>query len=317
LEAKIISESELRIWDNFVDESDQGSIYSKSYYLKSIGCPFDIYAVEQHSAIIGGIVLTKNKMGICSNPLFVKYLGILYGKTNGNKRKLRNKIDRALIDILPRNKVIIYNFHPNYFNWLNLYWKGFSQTTYYTYQINFNNNINFRDAYIEKVKGPIRKAKNNNLKIVDVDLECFCKIISKTYKSRGTKMPISSNGLKKLMKLLIINECVYVKGISDDKGNIHSVAAIVYDENSANLILNGNDPLFKKLSGNSLLIDHMIDFSSRRCELFDFEGSMHRRIEQFYSGYGGQLTPYYIISNNNFKAKIYMKIIASIKYFYK
>ena len=77
MEAQILNKTEYNVWDNFVDESFQGSIYSKSYYLNSIGCSFDIYTVEENSRIIAGIILSKNEIGIYSNSLFVKYLGIL------------------------------------------------------------------------------------------------------------------------------------------------------------------------------------------------------------------------------------------------
>lgn len=318
MEAQILNKTEYNVWDNFVDESFQGSIYSKSYYLNSIGCSFDIYTVEENSRIIAGIILSKNEIGIYSNSLFVKYLGILYGDSViKNKSKSRNKIDQTIIDIIPKNKAIIYSFHPNYNNWLNFYWNDFSQTTLYTNQIKFENEGSFRNNYHGRVKGSIKKAIANRLKIVDVDIDKFCLIVEKTFKGRGNKMPISKKKLEEIIKKMVNYDCIYLKGVIDEDDNIHSVASVVFDKNSANLILNGSDPLYLKFSGNSLLIDHMIEFSSGQSKLFDFEGSMHRRIQRFYSGFGGQLTPYYVIYKNNFKTKFYKNSLSLIKSFYK
>jgi len=58
-----------------------------------------------------------------------------------------------------------------------------------------------------------------------------------------------------------------------------------------------------------------IKYFQGKCELYDFEGSMLPGVEQFYRRFGGELTPYYRIWNDNFfnytksKAKkIYKKL---------
>ena len=44
---------------------------------------------------------------------------------------------------------------------------------------------------------------------------------------------------------------------------------------------------------------------------------MHKRIEHFYFGFGGTLTPYHQISKNNILTTIYLRLIAIIKFIYK
>lgn len=307
-------------WDDFVDNSPQGSIYSKSFYLESIGYPFSIGIVEENSKIIGGIVLARNQLRAYSNPLFVKYLGVLYADPEdlySKKSRKKYKIDRMIIKHLPRFSVIHYSFHPEYINWLNFYWHGFSQTVNYTYQIVFSGDENFRNAYLEKVKGPLRTAKKHSLDIIDIDVDTLFSVIKKTYQARNTKTPFSKKSFISEINNLEKQNCFYYKGISDSDGNIHAVAGIVHDKNSANMIINGSDPLYRKYSGNTLVIDHMIEFASKNSKLFDFEGSMHQRIEQFYYGFGGELKPYYILSNNNLLSKIYHKTLSFIKLLYR
>jgi hypothetical protein len=299
---RILEESDYPKWDEFVDLSPQGSIYSKSFYLKSVGYAFKIGVVEKDDEVIGGIVLAKNEVGVFSNPLFVKHLGVLYAIDVEETRKgrdLKYKIDREIISNMRCGKIWSYSFHPNFKNWLNFYWNGYKQTTRYTYQIDFSKKSDFRANYGEKVKSPLRAAHKAKLVIDDVDAFTFAEINEKTYKGKGGRQPYNKKRLVSLLNRLSEQKCLCMKSVKDRQGNIHSVAAIVYDRRSANLILNGTDPAYRQFGGNSLLIDFMIEFASRHCGIFDFEGSMHERIEKFYRGFDGEVVPYYLIYKAN------------------
>lgn len=315
---RTLNKSEYSDWDKFVDSSPQGSIYSKSYYLKSIGCPFKIGIVEDSANIIAGIVLSKNEVGVYSNPLFVKYLGILYSGGSISKKRGNDKykIDRIIIKNLPHFSIWSYYFHPKYDNWLNFYWNAYEQTTQYTYQIDFSESPDFRKNYLEKVKSPIRTALHNELIIDDISIDNFITVNKKSYTAKKRKPPYSDKKLKILLRSLSDSNSIYFKCVKDKNDNIHSVAAVAYDKKTANLILNGTDHGFAKFGGNTYLIDHMIKFASQNSKLFDFEGSMHERIEKFYRGFGANLTPYFLIYKNNVPTKIYQGILSFIKRWY-
>jgi len=313
---RIIEESEYPRWDRFVDISPQGSIYSKSFYLKCIGCRFNIAVVENDGCITGGIVLTKNEVGVFSNPLFVKHLGILYRPAEGKPTKYQSmtyKIDRQIISNIADLKVWSYSFHPNFKNWLNFYQAGYKQTTRYTYQIHFSRSADFRTNYGQKAVTPLKAAKKHHLTIEDVDIETFVEVNKKTYLARNSKPPYTKKRLARLLRNLANQKCLYAKSVKDGLGNVHCAAAVVYDESSANLILNGSDPAYRKFAGNTLLIDHMIEFAAKNCRFFDFEGSMHERIERFYRGFGGRVIPYYVIYKGNLPTCLYRFLLNTAK----
>src|SRR4030043_2058470 len=185
---RILEESDYPKWDEFVDLSPQGSIYSKSFYLKNVGYPFKIGVVEENGEVIGGIVLAKNEAGVLSNPLFVKHLGVLYAadvEKSGKGRDLKYKIDREIISNIGGWRIWSYTFAPNFKNWLNFYWNGYKQTTRYTYQIDFSKKPDFRATYGEKVKSPLRAARKAELVIDDIDAAVFAEVNEKTYKGKG------------------------------------------------------------------------------------------------------------------------------------
>jgi hypothetical protein len=313
---RILEECDYPRWDEFVDLSPQGGIYSKSFYLKSVGYPFKIGVVEENGEVIGGIVLAKNEVGVLSNPLFVKYLGVLYAvdvEKSGKGRDLKYKIDREIISNMGGGKIWSYSFHPNFKNWLNFYWNGYKQTTRYTYQIDFSKTPDFRMNYGGNVKGHFKTARKHNLIIDDIDFEKFAEVNAKTYEGQSKRAPYSKKKLITVLYNLAEHNCLYAKAVKDCEGNVHSVAAVVYDRRSANLILNGTDPAYKQFSGNTLLIDHMIDFAGKNCGIFDFEGSMHERIEKFYRDFGGNITSYCFIYKANLPTLLYRCFLDTVK----
>jgi len=313
---RLLNDNEYTRWDEFVDCSPQGSIYAKSFYLNAVGYPFKIGVCESNGDILAGIVLAKNEAGVYANPLFAKYLGILYsGELYGSKRfrSRADESDREIIAHLPKHPPWLYTFHPAFDNWLNFYWSGYRQTTHYTYRVSLNGASCFRDAYDSMRTRNIKKALRQNLAVEAVDAATFARVNRKTYEAQGTKPPYSDERLVRFHEALEQHDCLYARCIKDDAGNIHSVAAVVYDRRCANLILNGTDPHFKQSAANPLLIDHMIDFASGRCEVFDFEGSMHQRIERFYRGFGGRLTPYFVIRAGNLATRLYSGALALYK----
>ena len=71
MEFRILEEAEFGEWDQFIQGSPQGCIFSMARYLECVRYPFRIGVVEEGGRIVGGMVLTKNELGVYANPLFV------------------------------------------------------------------------------------------------------------------------------------------------------------------------------------------------------------------------------------------------------
>jgi hypothetical protein len=296
-------------WNAFVDRSPQGSVYAKTHYLEAVGCRFRIAAVLERDEILGGILLATNEARVSSNPLFVKYLGVLHAPDLEDA----HAVDRLLIEGARVRGVWSYAFHPAYDDWLPFHWQGFRQTTSYTHQIRFTGEPGFRSRYGEKVKGPLRAARKHGLAIADVSHAEVARLDRLSYEARGTRPPFSESRLVGLLDRLAAAGCVYAKGVRDAAGGLHAAAVVVHDRGSANLILDGSDRRQRAAGGNTLLVDHMIEFAQARCRLFDFEGSMHERIARFYRGFGGRLVPYSVIRAGNLPTSLYLLALGAYK----
>jgi hypothetical protein len=296
-------------WDDFVDISPQGSIYSKSYYLDAIGLPYKVGVLLKGEKIQGGIVLIKNEIRMYSNPMFVRYLGVLLRPTEGsyaNKISTKMNIIDKLVSNLSGYKSFDYTFHPSFSNWLPFYWAGYKQETRYTYQIRNLENVNeIYNNVQSKVRKNMRKAERGNIYIKqDIRLEDFFNINKLSFERQGGKIPYSFSFLQRFYEKLHSYEMIKLFGALDANGRYHAVCGVIYDKKSCNFILNGYDPNIENCEANTLLVMETIKFAAKVSKVFDFEGSMIKPIEKFYRGFGAILTPYYNIWKGNLRNNI-------------
>ena len=315
-----LTQKEYDNWNVFVKQSPQGTIFSNTGFLISLDINFKILAIkDEQNKILAGIVLPKNEINTFSNPMLTKYFGILFSPNNHISHKTiskQYKIMELLIQHLKKIKSFDYYFHYNFNNWIPFYWNNFSQQTRYTYK------IFLKDKSIEQIyssfhgnlKNDIRNAIKANLTFEkNIEFESFFSIINKTFIRQGSKAPFSKNKLLHFLKEGTNNNFFKTFGIRN-KNHLIAVCGIVYDNKSSYLLLNGID-IDKQVRGaNAFLLYETIKyFKEKKLLYYDFEGSMLPGVEQFYRRFGGELTPYYKIWNDNFfnyiknKAKKYYK----------
>ena len=70
-------EKNILLWNDFVNNSPQGSIFSTIEYLNSLKIIYKILVVKStDGSILAGIVLAKNSINTFSNLTLDKYLGV-------------------------------------------------------------------------------------------------------------------------------------------------------------------------------------------------------------------------------------------------
>ena len=288
-------------WNDFVLLSNQGSVFSNTNYIQILAVDFKILSViDNNNSILAGIVLTKNHINLYSNPFFDKYLGILYKDSSNLSQKQLSKqykLTKLLVNELKEIKSFDYYFHPEFINWINFYWSGFTQQTRYTYVINLQNSIDLiYNNFNDKIKNDIKNAQKNNIQIkFDIPFSNFYNIINKTFKRQGSDAPFD----KKRLENLFNSEFFTSVAALNNNNEFIAVCGLINDKKSSYLILNGIDIEKHVRGANSLIIFEAIKFYKIKCSSFDFEGSMINGVEQFYRRFGGELTPYMRIWNDN------------------
>ena len=239
-------------------------------------------------------------------PAFTQTMGIWFNpdfeKDNYSKNLLRKQIIcEELIRRLPEHCYFIQNFHYSFTDWLPFYWKGFNQTTRYTYILPDIKNI----SDIEKnrsydIRHNISTAQTKYQMEVKTHLpeNQFLEIYAKSYE-RQEKKTYHPDILRRLIETAYSRNQGNTWGAFDQCGQLHAVVFIVWQENCAYYIAGGSDSVGRKSGAHLLVLSEAIREASNFSASFDFEGSMTPGIERVFRSFGTIQKPYFTISKGN------------------
>jgi len=317
---QILEEEHYDEWNSFVDSSPQGSIFSKTWYLNALQVEYEILVIKEKTDINAGIVLAKNEINTYANPMLDKYLGVLFESKEGNRQKIVSKEYKYMglfIEELKKIQSFDYYFHPSFDNWIPFSWGGFTQQTRYTYRLDLSNSIEEIESHFHtNTKRNIKNANKHHIDIREnIEFEEFYEIINKTFIRQGSKAPFNKEKIKRYIETLEAKGHFISFGAYTQDNRLISVSGVAHDSETAYLLFNGIDIENQVRGANTLLVHETIKYFQGKCKIYDFEGSMLFGVEEFYRRFGGELTPYMRIWNDNFfnyaksKAKkIYKKI---------
>ena len=291
-------------WDAFVDRSPQGILYCKSWWLDAVAPGrYKVLTVRSGETIRAGwpiTWMTDQDTFNLTMPLLTQKLGVLFAPSDAKYAEdlaNQHKLTEALIESLPPGVMLNQSFHEEFKNWLPFYWRGFHQTTRYTYVLG-----DLRDTEVlwnqmrSSMRNQVRKAQKNLVRIIETeDVEYFYRVNVKTYFRQNMEPPYSLDLVRRIDGACKRNAGRKIFIAEGADGLPHAAIYIVYDQRCAILLLSGGDEELRGSGAGSLLTWEAIRFASTVSKRFDFEGSMMRSIENFYRDFGGQQIPYFRI----------------------
>jgi hypothetical protein len=212
--------------------------------------------------------------------------------THGRQLAEQRKLFYALIDRLPNWDYCRIVFNYRLTNWLPFYWRGFKQTTYYSYLLNdiFDLDKTWRQLQAN-VRGPIRNAEKRLLVRNDLPIDCLLDMVALTFARQGRKLPFPRDLVKRIDAACSSRNARQLFVAQDQEGRIHAAVYLVMDNEYAYALLAGGDPQLRGSGAQTLLYWEAIKFASRMNLKFDFEGSMLEPIEHVYRAFGGVQVP--------------------------
>jgi len=204
---------------------------------------------------------------------------------------------QELIDALPRFDLFRQSFAPEVTYWLPFYWRGFSQTTRYTYRLSDLTDLPGLWAGLrENIRREIRKAKKTLVVRSDLDIDCFARTWALTFARQGARLPVSTGLLHRLDLACEKRNCRRMFFAEDAHGKIHAAAFLVWSADCAYYLMGGGDPNLRNSGAGSLVLWEAITFASTVSRQFDFEGSMIEPVERFFRAFGGTPVPFFTLS---------------------
>lgn len=303
-------------------------IFSKDWWMDAV-CGednWDVLLVERGGQIVASLPYYLKKRGkrrYITQPPFTQTNGIWikyppnqkYCKKLAYEKKVMteiiNKLDELNLDYYNQN------FHYSVINWLPFYWKGFKQTTRYTYVIEDLTNLDkvFRNFSHSKRKNIKKADKIVNVK-TDLPAKDFYENHKLTLKKQNDKIMYSFNIFKNIYNAIYIHNSGKIFYAVDDKYNIHAALLIIWDDIQAYDLISTIDPDFRNSGAASLVVKEAIIYVSKKTKKFDFEGSMIEEVENSFRKFGTIQKPYFNIKKNHRKENIFKIIVRDIYHNY-
>jgi hypothetical protein len=212
-----------------------------------------------------------------------------------------------LIEQLPAHDYFSQNFHYSVENWLPFYWKGFQQTTRYTYVIeNLSNMDQVRSAFQENIRYDIRKATKKLRVHSEYGIDKFLDVNAATFARQGLTLPYSRDFVFRLDDACSKRSTRKIFFAEDASGRVHAAVYIVWDEQTAYYLMGGGDPELRTSGGGTLALWEAIKFSQQVSRRFDFEGSIIEPIERFFRAFGARQVPYFHVTRCSRRMRLLM-----------
>lgn len=287
-------------------------LFSKDWWLDAV-CGKENWSVavalKDGKIVASWPYYIKRRSGlvISTMPLLTQSLGVWYKKDKGKyNTKLANekKYLSELLSQMPKIAHFSQNFHFTFENWLPLYWKGFKQSTYYTYRIDKGQTQDELWSGLQgNIRTDIRKAEEKfNLKIdSNGGISEFYSINKMTFERQNSEVPYSMDFIEEIENTCSNRKSSKILFARDDKNQIHGAVYLVWDEFTIYYLAGGADAALRNSGVMSLLIWKSLLFAMDQQKDFDFEGSMIEPIEKFVRGFGAIQTPYFSINKTDSK----------------
>ena len=286
------------------------SVFETSWWLDAVAdTNWDQVTINDSDKLVARLpYATRNLAGIWTQitmPPLTQTLGPWLAEFEGKRQKVTSiqyELIQKLFEQLPIYDDLRIQTHASLDNWLPLYWKGFKQTTKYSYVLNDLSDLDQIYAGFESnVRGKIRKAEKNVEILTDEDILTnqklgitpLAKLSEETYTRQKIDNPVSQSTL----------ESAYTAAKTRDQGKawyaINKYSEIIagtlciWDDKSMFHIVSAANDEGRKSGAQALLIWNEIQHAASVTACFDFEGSMIQPIEKFFRQFGATPQPYF------------------------
>lgn len=317
LHSKILQRQEIDDdkWNIFISDSPQYCIYALTWYLDIIQANWEAIIVYNSEGWVCVFpIKIKKKFGIYYSlqPIFSQYLGfffLTYSTSNHSLYDRYKKSIECMIDSIPKNiRYIKYNFSPNLLYFLPFYWHGFEITPRITYQLKCDSSIEIiYNKFSSSIKNAIKKAQKANLKVFYSEkIDSLLSFMQDSNFLNQKEVIL----FEQLSISILDKELGFCLEVRNSENRIISSGFFIRDKHKLIFLALMTDSKFKSCGATSLLIFEALNIAVKeKFKLFDFEGSMLKNVESYFSHFNPEQIIYFEISKNKVKLITEIKVI--------
>ena len=291
-------------YQSYIEDQDLAMFYHP-WFLNAVteSGQWDVSTVSHEDQIIAvWPYFEKKKYGFSylTTPPLTAYLGPWYELPvdlvkEASILKYHKKILHGLAEGLPRTQLKDTRWSPEMKQWMPLVWKGYEQSTRYTFRLDLSKTEQELWSSITDVqRNAIKKARSLYKSEQTESIETYNVLNDASYKRQKMKTPYSKAFFYKLDQVLQQKKAREIWITTGAKGPEAGVY-IAYDKKVAYLMATGRLDHAKAGAVSMALWEAIVSAKKKGCLVFDFEGSMIEGIASFFRSFGGTLTPYHRI----------------------
>lgn len=308
---KYLDSSEYEKWDKFVDESQHGSIYSKSYFLEAISqvynADFRILSVFRNDDLVGGmgVYFNKTKYGdtihipplLYYNGLVIRDFPTKYPSISTYKQL---EIINAIIDELEGGKYASVDISSRHtFRDLRVFaWRGWKIWPRYTYLVPISN-LNQQWNHVEQnVRRLINRCESENMTLViDDDVETFIQLNENTYRRKGLAPYLDRDRFLEIYQTLKKHDSCQIYFVSLPDGRRISTQVVLMTKHPVtHTWMAGSDHEFLQTGASAFLRWKVFEDLNRRGYAFnDLTDATIDSVAKFKSQFGGSLEQSFVV----------------------
>ena len=286
-------------YDRLVETSPQGSLFCSSWWLDSVAPgrwrPNDL--IEDGEAVAAWpTVVSRGRFGPEHGgaPL-TPWLGPLFRPDL--RRSAEDRITGRLLDRIGRYAQLSARCSPAYEYWTPLYWRGFTQTTRYTWRIDDLSDLEACFSRLRsEVRSAVRRGRRDGLVVAGGELSDFLPIHTDTLRRQGRPGEVAGQqALRRLDATAAERAARSILIVRDPDGRAIAGGYFVHDQRTTYYLLGGISAQSDSHHAVSLMLWTAIEQAAARGTAFDFEGSMLRPVERLVRGFGGRPAPYSVV----------------------
>ena len=308
LTTRTLTTEEFPLWERLLENSEQTTVFCRRWWMDwATNESWQILGCFDKDRLIGAMpiwqvhVLGNQTLKI---PPLTQVWGPVLVRRNAKYVKVQSdytNILRALASTSSSWKDVSITMHHSIDNCLPFKWCGFKETIRYTYTLDcLTNTDEIWKETRENIRTDLRKAERNGIQVRDdLPIKELVRIQKRTFQHQGLSSKSRTNITSRASSSAIDASRGKIFAAVDKQGNVHAAALLVWDDRCAYYLLGGSDPNLRNSGATSLLIWHMIKFSSNVSKRFDFEGSNIEPIERFFRSFGARRKLYIMLEKHS------------------
>ncbi len=282
-------------------------IYSKPWWLDAVCLPenWDVWICESNGTILAAMPYyfeNRNGLKYITKAPLTQNNGIIFNYPENSKLVSKAIFEERVIELaceyIRSLNLDVYEqqYQPSFTNWLPFFWNYYNAITRYTYVI--DNTSNLEDVWSNissKRRSVIKKGQRNSILSTTMTIDDFYREHEKIYFKQGLKCPFSYDLWERVATTCLEHNAGQISCRLTEDGNVAAVSFVAWDSHAVYKLMGGPMPDYAKLDAYSALTWDEIELANRLGLIYDFEGSVIKRISKSFREYGAEPKPYFRI----------------------